>query len=137
MNYESKVTWKTCTDYLRCNPNFYGKARYDFVIVDTAPGIIFAQLLSMFLCVVDNKVYPLALIHPYDAGIQGPRRRKDKELELLRVRVKPRVEAEFISLHSVIRGALLIQDFDSDSDYFVVDTVDTDMFLRLRSKTIS
>ena len=89
----------------------------------------------MFLCVVDSKVYPLALIHPYDAGIQGPRCRKDKDLELLRVRVRPRVQAEFISLHSVIRGALLIQDFDSDSDYFVVDTVDTDMFLRLRSKT--
>ncbi|KAG1732179.1 uncharacterized protein EDB91DRAFT_1058197 [Suillus paluster] len=37
--------------------------------------------------------------------------------------------SEFISLHSIIHGALLVPDYDSNTDFFVVDYVDTDMFL--------
>ncbi|KAK7692929.1 hypothetical protein QCA50_004569 [Cerrena zonata] len=137
VNYESMVSWEICTDLLRCNPNFQEKPRYDYIMVDTGQGHIYAQLLYMFKCTVGDNSYPLALIHPYDAGIPGPRRRKDKDLELRRIRPKPQIESEFISLHSVIRGALVVSDFETNTDYFVVDTLDTDMFLRLRPETIS
>ncbi|KAK7680232.1 hypothetical protein QCA50_016741 [Cerrena zonata] len=137
VNYESMVSWKICTDLLRCNPNFQEKPRYDYIMVDTGQGHIYAQLLYMFKCTVGDNLYPLALIHPYDAGIPGPRCRKDKDLELRRIWPKPQIESEFISLHSVIQGALVVSDFETNTDYFVVDTLDTDMFLRLRPKTIS
>ncbi|KAG1785725.1 uncharacterized protein HD556DRAFT_1450479 [Suillus plorans] len=54
----------------------------------------------------------------------------DQELRLTRLRARPASLSEFITLHSIICGALLIPDFAHDGDYFLVDTVDTDMFLR-------
>ena len=92
---------------------------------------IIGQLLLVFTCVVGDTTYPLALIHPYDAPT-GIRRRKDKDLGLFRIRAKPRKSAEFISIHSIIRGALVAKDFQQEGDYLVIDAVDTDMFLRLK-----
>ncbi|KAG1795405.1 uncharacterized protein HD556DRAFT_1442247 [Suillus plorans] len=54
----------------------------------------------------------------------------DQELRLTRLRARPASLSEFITLHSIICGALLIPDFAHDGDYFLVDTVDTDMFLQ-------
>jgi hypothetical protein len=92
---------------------------------------IFGRLVYVFTFVVDGETYPLALIHPYDAPV-GPRRRKDQELGLIRVRARPRTSAEFISVHSIIRGAYLVQDSADKTNFFIVDTVDTDMFLRIK-----
>ncbi|KAG1741774.1 uncharacterized protein EDB91DRAFT_1237047 [Suillus paluster] len=66
-------------------------------------------------------LFPLALIHPFDAPT-GTRLRKDKQLNLFR--------AEFFSIRSILHGALLVHD--AGLDYFVVDTVDTDMFLHVK-----
>ncbi|KAG1907617.1 uncharacterized protein F5891DRAFT_938593, partial [Suillus fuscotomentosus] len=71
-----------------------------------------------------------ALVHPFDAPT-GQRLRKDKQLNLFRVRAKPWARTEFLSVRSIIRGALLVQDSNS-LNYLIVDTVDTDMFLRVR-----
>ncbi|OJA17542.1 hypothetical protein AZE42_04203 [Rhizopogon vesiculosus] len=46
------------------------------------------------------------------------------------VRARPRAEAQFIPLQSIIRGALLVQD--AYFDFLVVDAVDSDMFLRVK-----
>ena len=54
----------------------------------------------------------------------------DRELGLCRVRVKQR--PEFIPLRSIVRGAVLYKDPGKVSDYLAVDTVDSDMFLRLK-----
>ncbi|KAG1800758.1 uncharacterized protein HD556DRAFT_1430154 [Suillus plorans] len=40
---------------------------------------------------------------------------------------------EFISLQSIVRGALLVTDYDNNGDFFLVDLVDTDMFLHAKS----
>jgi len=38
-----------------------------------------------------------------------------------------------IPLESIVRGALLVEDTNTPGDFFVVDTVDGDMFLRIAS----
>ena len=121
------------TDYLRCTPQFFGKPRYDFVLVDTVNGNIFARILYLFVIWIDQKSYPIALIQPFDAYL-GPTRRTDKDLGLYRVGMKPRGKSEFISVLSIIRGALLVEAYDvgAGNGYLVVDLIDGDMFFRVQ-----
>ncbi|KAG1838310.1 hypothetical protein F4604DRAFT_1997251 [Suillus subluteus] len=116
VNYESMVDWRQCTNYLRCSPKFFNTARFDCVFIQTKDKVIFGRLLFLFECVVGDITLSLALIHPFDAPT-GVRLRKDKHLNIYR----------FFSVRSIIRGALLVPD--GSTDYLVVDTVDTDMFL--------
>ncbi|KAG1833304.1 hypothetical protein DFJ58DRAFT_719440 [Suillus subalutaceus] len=109
--------WKQHTDYLRCNPKFFNTPRFDFVFIRTQKGIILGRLVFLFECAIGNDSFPLALIHPFDAPT-GPRLRKDKQLNLFRVKAQPRTK---------------IQDLSGNPlDYFMVNTIDTDMFLRVR-----
>ncbi|KAG2090404.1 uncharacterized protein F5147DRAFT_748245 [Suillus discolor] len=122
VNYESLVDWRQHTDFLRCNPKFFGTPRFDCVFVQTTDKIIFGRLLFVFECTLEDTALSLALIHPFDAPT-GVRIRKDKHLSIFR--------AEFFSVRSIIRGAFLVPD--GSNDYIVVDTVDTDMFLRVKA----
>ncbi|KAJ7613491.1 hypothetical protein FB45DRAFT_1112023 [Roridomyces roridus] len=131
VHYESLGTWKSTSDYLRCNPDFHGQARFDCVLVQTADRPIFAQLVYMFSCTVEDKSHPFALIQPMDAPV-GRVSRKDRLLRFRRVRAKPRVNSEFISAHSIIRGAVLVPDFDNFGEFIVFDLVDTDMSRRMK-----
>jgi len=99
-------------------------------MVKTVDGLSLARLIYLFVCHVGTTDFPLALIHPYDAGI-GVHRRQDIDLGLWRVRAKPRASSEFISIRSIIRGAALARDpnLDTSNDYFVIHTIDADMFL--------
>ena len=115
--------WKWTADYLRCNPKFHGHPRYDCVLVNTTDEPIFAQLLYLFSCTVENKTHPFALVLPLDAPI-GNAKTKDKLLRFRRVRAKARKNSEFISLHSIIRGAVLVPDFDKPGDFIVFDILD-------------
>ncbi|KAI0073150.1 hypothetical protein K474DRAFT_1710969 [Panus rudis PR-1116 ss-1] len=133
INYESMVDFKQHTDYLRCNPSFRDKPRYDHVIIDTQDGPIFGKLLCLFTCKVAGEVLPLALVQPLDAPIGGVRR-KDIDLEFLRLKARLREESEFFHVKSFTRGAFVVKDYESQTGrgFFAVDTVDTDMYLRLR-----
>lgn len=130
MDYESVVTWRLDTDNLRCNPDFQGVPRYDFVIYqidDTTIG--FAQLKCVFLYTFQGVQHPIALVKAYNI-IQN-RRQIDRDLGLCRLR--PRPTTEFIPVLSIVRGALVLEDVDGvSSSSLVIDTVDSDMFLRLR-----
>jgi hypothetical protein len=37
-----------------------------------------------------------------------------------------------IPLDSIVRGAVLVKDTKYDGDYFLIDTLDEDMYLRVR-----
>lgn len=126
------VDWQQKVDYLRCHPIFHGNPRFDHIIVKTASGHIFAQLVFLFNCVVDGTTYPIALIQPFDAPA-GPRQSKDKDLCFYRVRRNARISCEFISTRSIVRGALLVEDYERVGDFLVMDLVDTDMFLRMKA----
>ncbi|KAJ7783949.1 hypothetical protein DFH07DRAFT_764319 [Mycena maculata] len=132
VHYESMSTWTSTADYLRCNPKFHGHPRYDCVLIETPQQPIFAQIISLFSCVVEGKSHPFALVQPLDAPT-GPLKRKDKLLRFHRVRTKPRKSSEFISVHSIIRGAVLVPDFDKEGEFIVFDVLDTDAFLRYKS----
>ncbi|KII83174.1 hypothetical protein PLICRDRAFT_58549 [Plicaturopsis crispa FD-325 SS-3] len=129
VNYESMVDWCENTDYLRCNPLFYNKPRYDYVLVHTLNGPMFAQLLFIFTCIVDGNTYPNALVRPFDKA--GTHPRKDQDLGFYRFRARRRKACEFISVESIIRGALLA-DAEDSNEFLVIDVVDPDMFLRMK-----
>ncbi|KAJ3879833.1 hypothetical protein F5051DRAFT_438442 [Lentinula edodes] len=48
--YESLETWRLAVDILRCNPNFHGHPRYDYIIFRGILGPVFAQLHYLLLC---------------------------------------------------------------------------------------
>ena len=132
VNYESLVDFCQTTDYLRCSPSLHNNARYDSVIVNAATGVFFARLLFLFTCVVNGTSYPIALIHPYDAPV-GRRLQKDKHLGFWRVRSQPRATAsEFILVETIIRGVALASDPTTAGDFLVIDSVDSDIFLRMK-----
>ncbi|KAG1850262.1 hypothetical protein C8R48DRAFT_778238 [Suillus tomentosus] len=130
VNYESLVDWRQHTDYLQCNPKFFGASRFDCAFIQTTDTIIFGRLLFVFKCTLDNTVLSLALIHPFDAPT-GMHIRKDKHLNIFCVREKLCTQAKFFSVRAIIRGALLVPD--GGNDFLVVDTVDTDMFLHVKA----
>ncbi|KAG1819402.1 hypothetical protein DFJ58DRAFT_720208 [Suillus subalutaceus] len=112
--------------HLRCNPSFHGRERRDCALVRTQDKDgnnknIFVRILFMFKQSIGSQTLDLALVQPMDAPT-GPQHAIDQDLRLRRL---------FITLHSVIRGALLVPDFASTrGDFFLVDYVDSDMFLR-------
>ncbi|KAJ7184441.1 hypothetical protein C8R46DRAFT_1064066 [Mycena filopes] len=131
VHYDSLSTWAPTADYLRCNPKFQGHPRYDCVLVKTTQRDIYAQLIYLFSCTVQEKSHPFALVLPFDAPT-GQARRKDQMLRFRRVRAKARKDAEFISVHSIIRGAVLVPDFGRAGEFIVFDVLDGDMALRLK-----
>lgn len=119
---------------LRCNPSFNNAPRYDCVMVKMSTEsdvFIFARLIFIFTFTLADTPYPFALVHPLD-GPTGLLKRKERDLGLIRLRAKYRREAEFIPVGSIIRGAYIVPEFEKPGEYHVVDTLDTDMFLRLR-----
>ncbi|KAH9890396.1 hypothetical protein C8Q73DRAFT_652116, partial [Cubamyces lactineus] len=134
VDYESRVTWKVYTDYLRCSPSFHGVPRYDhvmFKINDTEIG--FAQLRFVFVCKFMETQQPLALVHCLN--VVQTRRPVDQDLGLCRVRSGSNENSyQFIPVTSILRGALITMDVMKRNDFFVVDSVDGDMFVRLRQE---
>ncbi len=94
----------------------------------------------VFECTVREKTFPLMLIRPFDQPMEGHSAQKDQDLGFYRVRTDmKKSEPHLVSIYSVIRGALLIEDSDFNpedenaKEYLVVDVVDADMFLRMQS----
>ncbi|KAG2045546.1 hypothetical protein BDR06DRAFT_1015537 [Suillus hirtellus] len=125
VNFESLVDWQQHMDYLWCNPCFYNAPCFNCVFIQTCANVIIGHLLFLFDCPIGEDLFPLALVHSFNAHT-GMRLRKDGQLNLFRVRA----QAEFFSVRLIIRGALLVHD--ASLDYLVVDMVDTDMFLRMK-----
>ncbi|EMD40065.1 hypothetical protein CERSUDRAFT_46326 [Gelatoporia subvermispora B] len=136
--YASTIDWRVNNDYLHASPLFHGNPRYDVVMVKTTSDNgnsasewhYFAQILYMFTLEIGNTHHPFALVHPYDADISDfPE--KDTDLGFYRIRQESAHTSHFIPLRSVIRGAVVVPTFDTENDFFVVDTIDPDIFFRL------
>jgi hypothetical protein len=113
--------------------NFHGCEQRDCTLIrthdkDGNDKAIFVRILLMFKYTVCDHTFEFALILPMDSPI-GPRCIMDQDLGLTRLRAQPLVSSEFIPLQSIIRSALLVLDFDNYRDVFLIDLVDTDMFL--------
>jgi len=132
VKYESVVDWGVKTDYLRCNPSFNKRPRYDFVIVDSQDGPAFAQLVFVFVCRVNKHDYHLALVQPLEKQARATTRSVDKHLSIYRWHIRARNRCEVIPLERIVRGAVLMHDTKYKGDYFVIDTLDADMFMRMK-----
>ncbi|KAK1220496.1 hypothetical protein PQX77_016731 [Marasmius sp. AFHP31] len=131
VNYKSYGTWKVTTDYLRCNPNFFGQPRYDFVLfTGDVDQPVFGQIKHLFVCKLGGTQYALALVQPYKVVNLLRRPRSDRDCGLLRVRRE--AESEYIWVDSIIRGALVVASASAEDEKLVVDTIDYDMFLRVK-----
>ncbi|KAK0207746.1 hypothetical protein IW262DRAFT_1469085 [Armillaria fumosa] len=138
INYENTVDWNMYTDYLQCSPDFYNHPRYDCLIVEGLEGPFFAQTIMLFSCIVSGKSFPLALVHPFDKPVSASNEKLDKDLGFYRVWARKRMKSTFISIYNIIRGALLVEDYsfksaDGMKEYLVIDSVDSDLFLRMKS----
>ncbi|KAJ7861210.1 hypothetical protein B0H14DRAFT_2350267 [Mycena olivaceomarginata] len=105
--FKSLENWLDDVDFLRCNPSFHSLPRYDAALVKTTQGDIFVHLVYVFTFTIDGRAHPFAL--------------------------RKREKCEFISVHSIICGALLVPDFEIKGDHLVVDIVDADMYFRIKA----
>ncbi|KAF8832795.1 hypothetical protein HHX47_DHR1001873 [Lentinula edodes] len=128
IRYESLETWQLAVDILHCNPSFHGHPRYDYIIFRGILGPVFARLHYLLLCNACNSQYPIALVQAYK--IVNTRSRIDKDLGLLRIRKEHNLE--FISVRSIVRGAVVLPISSETDDKFVWDPLDGDMFLRVK-----
>jgi hypothetical protein len=132
VSFTSKVTWQIEINHLRCNPNFNNKPRYDYVLVSTPNGVIFAQLLFIFTTATQDRIDAWALIRPLDAQVPQPSSR-EQYYQFLRIRARARTSSRFISAKSIIRGVVVIPTHIMEGDYYVFDLLDDDIFLRVRT----
>jgi hypothetical protein len=131
--YESKVTWKTDTDYIRCSPKYHNYPRYDCVLLNTSNGPVFAQLVLVFVVVVDGKDYSIALVRAYEQLrlVSARLRKKDEDLGFLRLQQLKEHRMEFVWAQSIVRGAVIVPAYDDKNHSIVFDILDADMTLRV------
>ena len=90
------------------------------------------QLVLLFTCRVSLSDYPLALVQLLE---QKPRdtetRHIDKSLSIHRWHMRPRNQCKVVSLDNIVHGALLVADKKYKGDYFVIDTIDNNMYLQV------
>ena len=133
VQYESKVTWKTDTDYIRCSPKYYNHPRYDCVLLNTNNGPVFAQLVLVFVITVDGKDYSVALVQAFEQpqSVSESLCKKDQDLGFLRLQKRKEHQMEFVWTQSIIRGAVILPAYDNRNHSIVFDVLDADMTLRV------
>ena len=135
VKYESAVDWNIKTDYMRCSPKFNGHPWYDFVLAKIGGGLVFARLVFVFTCRVSRLNYRLALVEVLDKQTRTSTRNVDKKLSIHRWHIRHRKRCEVISLDCIVRGAVLVGDTKHTGDFFVIDALDDDMYLRVMRMT--
>ena len=91
--------------------------------------LMVVRLQFMFEYIVGDVTLRLALVLPLDFPT-GKTRAVDEDLRFIRLRTRSAASSQIIPLWSIIRGTLLVPDFAHDGDYFLVNYIDGDMFLR-------
>jgi len=134
VKYESTVDWHVKTDYLRCNPCFNGRPRYDFVIIKSQQqACTFARLIFVFVCHTKKCDYHLALVQPLEKKLRSNTRSIDRSLSIYGWHPQARDRCSVIPVERIIRRAVLMPDAKFKGDHFVIDTLDADMFLRMKN----
>ncbi|KAG1901040.1 uncharacterized protein F5891DRAFT_1128297 [Suillus fuscotomentosus] len=135
VNYKSSVDWRQTTNYLQCNPHFHGHPCYDCALMQlTQDTSVFVQLIFMFKCQLpDVGSFELALVQPFTAGVIGAPRRIDRDFRLTCIKAVSRASSIFVLLCSFIHGALLYPDPAHQDKFIVVDHIDSDMFIRMKT----
>ncbi|KAK6972070.1 hypothetical protein R3P38DRAFT_3336150 [Favolaschia claudopus] len=128
VNFQSSVNWKSERDILRCNPSFHNEPRYDSVIFNAEDDpLAMAELALVFRCFLPDGVkLDLAMVRPFRRSSWHPKTRTDCPIRERKSGVM------FIALEHVVRGVLLCPIFGASREaFYVIDTIDGDMFLRI------
>ncbi|KAF8435941.1 hypothetical protein L210DRAFT_3505938 [Boletus edulis BED1] len=139
VHYGSTVNWRETMDYLRCNPLFYGKARYDCALVQfTTTTVAFVHFILIFSCHIPELKgsFEFALMQPFMKKI-GVSCQLDRDLNLIHVKAAPWSSPIFIPLASIVRGAVLAPDPENADKFVALSYLDDDMFLCLKDMTVS
>lgn len=75
----------------------------------------------------------MALILPMDRPTLLLNRTRDRTLRLTRVRSRTRQGSIVVDAETIIRGALLTSEHDSPGEFFVLNTIDDDLWWRMKS----
>jgi len=122
--------WSEARDILRCNSNFHQRKRYDCAIINSdAPEISIARLRALLRCrLPSGKCIDIALVHSFHSQRHWKPATKWDGCQIRAEASEP----SFVLIEYLVRGALLCPVFESDNNsYYIMDTVDGDMFLRL------
>lgn len=137
--YDSVIEWTHKSNIVRCNPDFHHRERYDYVLVKIDDNsFIFAQLLYIFTIQYGKSMHTLALILPMDVPPPLAGRSRDAALRFTRVLARPYSKSAIIDINTIVRGALLVREYGAcfeiaHTSHIVVDTIDADMWWRLKS----
>jgi len=126
--------WSGARDILRCNSNFHQHERYDCVIINSdASNTTVACLRALLQCrLLSGKCIDIALVHFF---CPQSRWKPDTKWEGCQIRTEDS-NSLFVLMEYLVRGALLCPVFESDTrSYYVINTIDGDMFLRVNNWT--
>ena len=95
---------------------------------------IFVQILQIFTLLFHGTKLAMALVLPFDIPKLMVNRPRDEALRFTRVQARPRASTVIIDTRSIIRGGLLVRDFASPgNEYLVIEFIDEDMWSRLKN----
>lgn len=100
--------------------------------MDSGNGYFFAKILLIFTINIDSKEYGIAFVKSFSIS-QRSLTNYDKDLGLHRVYSSSSKPYEFIPIHSIVREALIVSDYDKSDQAFILDVIDTDTYLRLQT----
>ncbi|KNZ75005.1 hypothetical protein J132_05340 [Termitomyces sp. J132] len=133
VQYTCISDWQLKMDYIWCNPKFFGHPHYDCMLVNAQDEPYIACHVQLFSCTVGSQVYSLALIEPFSLDFWNPNwQQKDANLGLLCFQENKHKDSEFISIHAIICGVVMVPDMSHGSvnqDFFLFDILDVDLFL--------
>lgn len=132
------IDWRVNSNIIRAYPLFHNKPRYDFALVKIDEDhCIFVQVLYILQITYTEACHFMALMLPFDLPRLPIHSKRDSEMRLTQVCPWPRGSSLFIDTNSIIRGALLAEDPSSPGgEHLVVDFIDKDMWMRLKSTTL-
>ncbi|KAF8804429.1 hypothetical protein BYT27DRAFT_7106963 [Phlegmacium glaucopus] len=132
LKYQSLEDWTEGTDFMRCNPKFHGRKRFDCVIIhDDAPKLSVARLCDLFRCwLPSGNTLDIALIHRLSSSKWKPKTMWDG----CRV-LDEEIDTTLVQMDYLLRGALVcpVSDRAEEKSHYFMDSVDPDIFLRENS----
>lgn len=132
------VDWSTEYHFIRANPNFHNRPRYDYALVKVGEDnseCIIVHVLYIFRIRVKGEEHHMALVLPFDVPRQISNRNRDTELRLERIHPRlNRANSIIIDTNTIIRGVLLAEDRSSDRrEQHVVSFTDQDIWMRMKT----
>ncbi|TDL14937.1 hypothetical protein BD410DRAFT_845594 [Rickenella mellea] len=125
--YRSLSTQLHAWEYVHCSQQFYRRTRYDCVLVDCPRGQFFARLQGLYTCIAFKKLWSFARV----TKLKPVDNRSLRSEVIGFPHVREERSGVWIDISWITRFVYEQPTFDREDEYFINDTMDSDMFLRL------